>query len=79
MNIKDLVLGNIVDSVSPKGKLDSRNVVNILWMGVIGCLPAFLNSITAQLPTLEWGNYGFVLPIILIVIKAISEALKGER
>lgn len=79
MNIKDLVLGNIVKSESPKGKLDSRNFVNIVWVGLLGCLPVFLNSISTQIPTLSWGDKGWMVPIILLIIKAISETMKGER
>ena len=75
MKLGSILLGNIVTSESPSGKLDIRNFINIIFVGLLGCAPIFLNSISAQISTLSWGNYGYLLPIILMIIKGIAELL----
>ena len=74
-----ILLGSIVESQSPAGVIDVHNLINIVFTGFIACLPAFLNSFTVQIQALDWGHYGFLLPVILVLIKTITESMANGQ
>lgn len=74
-----LYLGSIVESNSPRGSFSSRNLINVIFTGLIACAPIFLNSISVQAEALNWGSYGWALPVVTMLIKAIAETLSGKK
>ena len=72
---KNILLGSIIESSSPAGVFDQRNLINVIFTGLLACAPIFLNSITAQLPTLQWGQYGWMLPFVALIIKSLTETI----
>ncbi|MEK7112101.1 MAG: hypothetical protein AAB875_02125 [Patescibacteria group bacterium] len=73
-----ILLGSIVTSNSPSGSFDFRNLINVIFTGLLACVPVLANSLITQLPTLEWGNMGWMLPVVLMILKVLSEMKKGQ-
>ena len=74
-----ILFGSIVTSDSPKGSFDFRNLINVIFTGLIACIPVFILSVSTQVETLDFGNYTWALPIVLMVLKAIAETFSGKK
>ena len=74
-----IIFGSIVTSDSPRGSFNFRNLINVIFTGLIACIPVFILSISTQIEALDFGNYGWTLPIVLMILKALAETIKSPQ
>ena len=75
----NLLLGSIVTSDSPSGSFSWRNLVNVIFTGLIASIPVFVNSLIVQVPGMNFGSYNWMLPVIMMILKGVAETYKEKE
>ena len=73
------MLGNVVTPDSPKGELNKRNLINIVFSGLVLALITFLGHFAVGIETLDFGKYGWAVPFVGMAIKTAIDLLTNYQ